>query len=134
MVVAFGKSPTTTEAPSSQTSTIPKSSTTPQSSTVLDKIAARFAGYVSRTPRLVTVMKMWLRGNGKALLTELVRVSGVNKQHDYSGIGSALTRNMKKAGGPKDWYDGHEQPNGDWLYEIGDELVEPLKRAFGTQA
>lgn len=132
MVSAFGKSPAATETASSHPSRIPPPSTVPQSSTVLDTIATRFAGYVSRRPRLLKVMKLWLGGNGKALLTELVKVSGVKKQHDYSGIGSALTRNMKKAGGSKDWYDGHEQPNGDWLYEIADELVEPLKRVFGV--
>jgi len=31
----------------------------------------------------------------------------------------------------KAWYDSHQQPSGDWLYEIADELVDPLKRAFG---
>jgi hypothetical protein len=127
MVSAFGEGrATTTKSSPSQTSTIP------QSSTVLDKIASRFAGFVSRTPRLLKVVKPWLLKNGKVHLSELVKASGVTKQHDYSGIGSALTRNMKKAGGPKDWYQRHEQPNGDWIYEIADELVEPLKRAFGV--
>ena len=55
----------------------------------------------------------------------------VPKQHDYAGIGSALTRNMKKAGGPKDWYDAHQEPSGEWIYEVADELVKPLKQAFG---
>lgn len=122
MVSALGKGVVSGEAPSIA-----------QSPTVLDKVAARFAGYVSRTPRLLKVMKVWLRSkDGKVPLTELVKESGVKRQHDYSGIGSALTRNMKKAGGPKDWYDGHQQPDGEWIYEIAAELVEPLKRAFGV--
>lgn len=100
------------------------------SSTAFEKIAARFAAQVSRRSNLTAVMRVWIQNNGKAPLSELVRASGVKTQHDYSGIGSALTRNMKKAGGPKDWYDGREQSNGDWLYEIADELIEPLKRAF----
>jgi hypothetical protein len=101
-----------------------------QPSTTFDKTATKFAGYVSRRPRLLTVITVWLRSNGKIPLTELVKASGVQKQHDYSGIGSALTRNMKKAGGPKQWYDGHELPNGEWIYEVADELIEPLKKAF----
>jgi hypothetical protein len=39
---------------------------------------------------------------------------------------------MKKAGGPKDWYDAHQRPDGEWIYEIADELTEPLKRAFAV--
>jgi len=105
-----------------------------QSSTVLDRIATKFAGYVSRTNRLRNVMLAWLRNDGKILLSELVRVSGVKKQHDYAGVGSALTRNMKKAGGPEGWYDGHETANEEWVYEIADELVQPLKRAFGLES
>ena len=65
-----------------------------------------------------------LRRDGKIPLVELVKVSGVKKQHDYAGIGSTLTRNMKKAGGPKkDWYDGNQDVHGDWNYEIAGELV-----------
>jgi hypothetical protein len=75
-------------------------------------------------------MKVWLGYDGKAPLSELVKASGVKKQHDYSGIGSALTRNMTKAGGIKKWYDGFPTPSGDWTYEIAHELIDPLKRAF----
>jgi hypothetical protein len=101
-----------------------------QPSTTFDKVATKFAGYVSRRPRLLTVITVWLRRNGRIPLSELVEASGVQKQHDYSGIGSGLTRNMKKAGGPRQWYDGHELPNGERVYEIADELIEPLKKAF----
>jgi hypothetical protein len=100
------------------------------SSDSIERIAGKFAGYVSRTSRLKNVMLAWLRKDGKIPLPELVKVSGVKKQHDYAGIGSALTRNMKKAGGPKDWYDGAQDVHGDWIYEIAGELVQPLKRAF----
>jgi hypothetical protein len=77
-------------------------------------------------------MKVWLGYDGRAPLSELVKASGVKKQHDYSGIGSALTRNMRKAGGVKKWkwYDGFPTPSGDWTYEIVPELIDPLKRAF----
>jgi hypothetical protein len=37
---------------------------------------------------------------------------------------------MKKSGGGKDWYDGAENANGEWIYEIADEFVQPHKRAF----
>jgi hypothetical protein len=100
------------------------------SSDSIERIAGKFAGYISRTNRLKNVMIAWLRRDGKIPLVELVKVSGVKKQHDYAGIGSALTRNMKKAGGPKDWYDGNQDVHGDWNYEIAGELVQPLKRAF----
>jgi hypothetical protein len=99
-------------------------------STSVERIAVKFTGLVSATPRLRGVMEGWIRANGKIRLSELVRISGVRKQHDYAGIGSALTRNMKKAGGPKDWYDGHQDTDGNWIYQIADEYVEALKRAF----
>jgi|ERR1700730_18597583 len=101
-----------------------------QSSDSVERIAGKFAGYVSRTSRLKNVMVAWLRNDGKIPLAELVKISGVKKQHDYAGIGSALTRNMKKAGGAKDWYDGTQDVHGVWIYEIAAELVHPLKRAF----
>ena len=47
-----------------------------------------------------------------------------------AGIGSALTRNMKKAEGPCNWYDAAENAQGEWIYEIASEFVNPLKRAF----
>ena len=102
-----------------------------QNSNSVERIATKFAGYISRKPRLKNVMVAWLKRDGKILLSELVKVSGVAKQHDYAGIGSALTRNMKKAHGPKDWYDGAENAQGDWVYEIAEEFKAPLKRAFG---
>jgi hypothetical protein len=101
-----------------------------QSSDSVERIASKFAGYVCRTTRLKTVMLAWLRRDGKIPLPELVKVSGVEKQHDYAGIGSALTRNMKKAGGPRDWYDGTQDVHGEWIYEIAAEFVKPLRRAF----
>ncbi len=126
MVAALGKGPAATEA------TVQQPPMAPQYSTRLDKVAAQFASHTSRTPRLTTVMKLWLRADGKALLSDLWKASGVQKQHDYSGINSALARNMKKVGGPVGWYHRHEQPSGDWVYEIADELLGPLKRAFGV--
>jgi len=128
MVAALGNSPTVPSAPLP-----PQTQTTSHPPTILNNIATNFAALLAGTPRLVTVMKTWLGVNGKALLTDLVKVSGVQKQHDYSGIGSALTRNLQKAGWPKKgpkFYTVHKQPNGDRVYEIAGELVEPLKRAF----
>lgn len=96
-----------------------------------ERIASQFAGFISRRPRLLNVMKAWLQRDGSILLSELVKVSGVKKQHDYGGVGGALTKNMRKAGGPSDWYSWEEQPDSDWVYSIADEYVKPLKRAFG---
>jgi hypothetical protein len=101
-----------------------------QSSKPVERIASEFAGYVSQRDNLKNVMLAWLRHDGKISLSELVKISGVKKQHDYAGIGSALTRNMKKADGPGDWYDCIRNVQGEWIYEIADELVQPLKRAF----
>ncbi|HXE92004.1 MAG TPA: hypothetical protein VNK82_13690 [Terriglobales bacterium] len=120
MVAAFG----------SPTGTISLPTLGSQVSSSVERIATKFAGLVYRTPRLRAVMEEWLRRGGKIPLSELVRISGVKKQHDYAGIGSALTRNMKAAGGPKDWYDGHQDVAGAWIYEIADELVAPLRKAF----
>jgi hypothetical protein len=105
------------------------SSVAPSTSASAERIATKFWGNVARTPRLKAVLEAWVRRNGKIPLTELVRISGVSKQHDYSGIGSALTRNMKKAGGGKDWYDCHQDTDGNWIYQIAAEYVAPLKRA-----
>ena len=77
----------------------------------------------------------WLRQNGEIELSSLWKASGVNNQHDYGGIGSGLTRNMKRAGGPKKWYtyQRHSTKSGEWVYTILPELVDPLKRAFNVQ-
>src|SRR5258707_3507864 len=93
-------------------------STPAQASGSIDRIATKFAWYVSRRHNLKSVMIAWLRRDGKIPLTDLVKVSGVKKQHDYAGIGSALSRNMKKAGGAREWYDGAENAQGEWIYEI----------------
>ncbi len=76
----------------------------------------------------------WLKQNGSIELTQLWKASGVRSQHDYGGIGSSLTKNMKKVGGLKGWYTWapHPTKTGEWIYTIVPELIEPLKRAFGV--
>jgi hypothetical protein len=76
------------------------------------------------------VMEAWLKQKGVARLANLVTASGVKKTHDYAGVGSSPTRNMKKAGGPKKWYDEHRDVNGERVYTITPELVGPLRHAF----
>jgi hypothetical protein len=105
-----------------------------QPSSTLEKIAAKFAGYISRRKRLKDVMVPWLEKDGKITFRELMKLASVKTEHQYAGIGSALTRNMKKAGGPKDWYENNSQDlKGEWIYEIAAEFVEPLKHAFHLQ-
>jgi hypothetical protein len=78
---------------------------------------------------------IWLKHNGEIDLSLLWKASGVKSRHDYGGIGSSLTRNMKRAGGPKAWYtyQRHSAKQDDWVYTMIPELVDPLKRAFGVQ-
>lgn len=107
------------------------------SSSAWDKVAARFERSVSRTagrgrPAQKHAMLAWLRSDGRIELTKLWKAAGVKAQHDYSGVGGSLSKNMKKAGGPRDWYDGHVNNSGEWIYTIMPELVQPLKRAFGV--
>ena len=100
-----------------------------------DRVAPKFAGYVSHAAASghrsqQAVMQAWLKPHGTADLNDLVKASGVAKTHDFAGVGSSLTRNMLKAGGPKKWYEEHRDVNGKRIRRICDELVEPLKRAF----
>jgi hypothetical protein len=105
------------------------------SSVWAENVAAKFAGYVFQTAARGEkgqkhAIEAWLRHNGSVHLTELVKASGVKRTHDYSGVGSSLTRNMKKSGGPKKWYDVVRDIKGERTYRMATELVEPLKRAF----
>ncbi len=100
-----------------------------------DRVAPKFAGYVSRAASSghqsqQAVMEAWLKPHGTTDLNDLVKASGVTKIHDFAGVSSSLTRNMLKAGGPKKWYEEHRDLNGKRIRRICDELVEPLKRAF----
>ena len=81
----------------------------------------------------INAMTAWLKQNGSIELTDLWKASGVKNQHDYGGIGSSLTRNMKRSGGLKHWYAGERHPKkpGEWFYTIVPEMVGPLRRAFG---
>ena len=39
-----------------------------------------------------------------------------------------------KAGGPREWYRAYQNDKGQWIYEIVEELVGPLKKnAFGLK-
>ena len=80
----------------------------------------------------IKAMTAWLKQGGSIELTELWQASGVKNQHDYGGIGSSLTRNMRKVGGMKNWYttEPHLTKRGEWVYTIIPELVQPLRRAF----
>jgi hypothetical protein len=102
-----------------------------------DEIARRFAKYVNSaaaygSPSQKDAMLAWLKSDGEILLTKLWKAAGVKKQHDYSGVGGSLTKNMMKAKGPKSWYTAFLR-DGEWFYKIATELVEPLKRNFGLK-
>ncbi|MCU1303638.1 MAG: hypothetical protein JWQ87_3922 [Candidatus Sulfotelmatobacter sp.] len=103
-----------------------------------DGIAMKFAGYVAKAdaegnPAQQNAMLAWLKADGEIHLSKLWKAAGVRVQHDYSGVGSSLTKNMKKAGGPKTWYSGSPIKNGEWLYKINPDLVASLKRSFGVK-
>jgi len=105
---------------------------------VFDQIAQAFCARIAEVAATglkgqYNAMAAWLKNDGMIELSQLWKASGVKNQHDYGGIGSSLTRNMKKAGGMKQWYSGERHPNKahEWIYKINPELVEPLKRAFG---
>lgn len=42
-----------------------------------------------------------------------------------------MTKNMMKAKGPKEWYAGALNSDGEWVYKLVPVLVEPLKQSFG---
>jgi hypothetical protein len=115
------------------------SKATDGSSSAWDQIAADFLTRLDGAasdghPGQKKAVLAWLRQNGEIELSSLWKASGVKNQHDYGGIGSSLTRNMKRAGGPKKWYtyQRHSTKNGDWVYTILPELAGPLKRAFAV--
>jgi hypothetical protein len=103
-----------------------------------DAIGTRFEQLLSRTaaggrPSQKLAFVVWLRNGGEVELTKLWKAAGVDSQHDYGGVGGSLSKNMRKAGGPKDWYDCYRNGSGEWIYKLLPELVEPLKRAFSIK-
>ena len=103
-----------------------------------DQIARQFTQHVATAaaygnPGQKNAMTAWLKEDGEILLSKLWKASGVKAQHDYSGVGGSLTKNMMKAKGPKAWYTFAATGNRDWVYKILPELVEPLKRSFGLK-
>jgi hypothetical protein len=109
-----------------------------EGSSTWDEVAKRFAEHVSRAEAdgnssQKNAILAWLKADGEILLTKLWKASGVKVQHDYSGVGGAMTKNMVKAKGPKAWYTGSVNSAGDWVYRIVPELVDPLKRSFGLK-
>jgi hypothetical protein len=110
-----------------------------KASSHLDAIARAFrqrlddAASNGRSGQL-NAMLAWFKHNGVIELTELWKASGVANQHDYGGIGSSLTRNMKKVGGMRKWYTAEKHPTNqnEWIYKVVPELVEPLKQVFSN--
>jgi hypothetical protein len=103
---------------------------------VWESVAKKFQKYVSDTAAWGResqnkAMLAWLEHNGEIDLATLWKASGVKAQHDFGGVGGSLSKNMKKAGGPREWYSARRNGKGRWIYKIVDELVEPLKSAFG---
>lgn len=104
---------------------------------IWDQVASKFERKLKKTaaagrPSQRDAMLAWLKAGGSIELTKLWKAVGVKTQHDYAGVGGSLTKNMVKAGGPEEWYDGHVDKAGEWHYTILPELIEPLKRSFGS--
>jgi hypothetical protein len=102
-----------------------------------DEVARRFAKYVSAAAAAgnhsqKNAIIAWLRSGGEIELVRLWRAAGVRAQHDHSGVGGSMTKNMLKAGGPREWYTATLNSKEEWIYKIVPELVEPLKRSFGA--
>ena len=98
----------------------------------LTAISERFHRYVGRHKSLDMSVRKLLQGGGKATLAELVEASGVAQQRHYSGIGSSLSRNMIKAGGPRKWYSKrYGSKAGQIVYEVEPYLVSSLRKAWG---
>jgi hypothetical protein len=121
-----------------KTHTIAPSPNNGSGSTTWDDVARRFAENInsaaaSGNPSQKDAMTAWLKADGEILLTKLWKAAGVKKQHDYSGVGGSMTKNMMKAKGPKAWYTWALNNNGEWVYKIVPELVDPLKRSFGLK-
>jgi len=114
--------------------------TTASATAPWNDVARRFEQCVSATAAYgkagqKDAMLSWLKAkNGEIPLESLWRSAGVASQHDYSGIGGSLTKNMVKSGGPREWYQYHVDPSGEWIYRIMPELLEPLRHAFGVKA
>jgi hypothetical protein len=109
-----------------------------ESPSLWDGVAKKFHKYVSDTAAWGKTsqnkaMLAWLQNDGKIDLTLLWKSSGVKAQHDFGGVGGSLTKNMIKAGGPREWYRAHQNDKGQWIYEIEEGLVAPLKNAFGLK-
>jgi hypothetical protein len=105
---------------------------------IWEGIAKKFQKYVSETAAWGHVsqnkaMLAWLQHDGDIELTTLWKAAGVKSQHSFGGVGGSLTKNMKKAGGPREWYTYHRNEKDQWIYKIADELVGPLKGAFGVK-
>jgi hypothetical protein len=105
-------------------------------SSVWEDIAKKFHKHISDTAAWGLgsqnkAMLAWLKRDGEIDLTTLWKAAGVKTQHHFGGVGGSLTKNMQKAGGPREWYRAAKNDNGQWIYTIVDELVEPLKTAFG---
>jgi hypothetical protein len=99
-------------------------------------VARRFAEYVNNAAAAgnksqQNAMLAWLKDNGEIYLVKLWKAAGVRNQHDYSGVGGSMTKNMMKANGPREWYTAYRNTNGQWIYKIKLDLLEPLKRSFG---
>src|SRR5438067_8108898 len=87
------------------------------SSSTWDEIARRFAEYINNAAAAgnqsqKNAMLAWLRSDGEIHLVKLWKSAGVKVQHDYSGVGGSMTKNMIKARGPRDWYTAHINGNG----------------------
>src|SRR5258708_1257946 len=83
---------------------------------IWDQVATKFANLLKKTaaagrPSQRDAMLAWLKAGGNIELMKLWKAAGVKAQHDYAGVGGSLSKNMIKAGGPKDWYDGHVDKN-----------------------
>lgn len=117
----------------------PQSNNGSNGNSVWDGIARKFAKHVSDTAAWgrtgqKKAMEAWLaRKNGEIELTALWKAAGVKTQHDYAGIGGSLTKNMIKSGGPREWYQYYTNGKGEWLYKVMDELLVPLRDAFGVK-
>jgi hypothetical protein len=103
---------------------------------IWEAVAKKFNKHVSDTADRGRVgqkkaMLKWLEQDGAVDLTTLWKASGVKAQHDFGGVGGSLTKNMIKSGGPEEWYRAYRDGKGQWIYKIIDELVGPLKAAFG---
>jgi hypothetical protein len=103
---------------------------------VWEDVAKKFHKHISDTAAWGRgsqnkAMLAWLKHDGEIDLTVLWKASGVKTQHHFGGVGGSLTKNMQKAGGPREWYRASKNNSGQWIYSIVDELVEPLKSAFG---